>query len=395
MTSDSPLIIYQGKAYPIDEVPANLATLLLETLTLRQSQQSKPSIDQIHSVKDFEAIAQNALKPDVWSYYRTGADDEITLRENIAAFQRIYFRPRILQNVSEVDQSTTMLGTKTSAPFYITAFAQSNWGHPLAEKNLTWAAGETNLIQMIPSMSGFPFDEIVDEATTNQELWLQIYVDAKREATEKLISRAQARGIKAIFFTVDTAQLGNRESQSRTDGVPFSVLLPQDPSLDWEDIKYYKSRCPDIKIILKGVQCVEDAVKAVNYGADGILISNHGGRQLDTSRSSIEVLAEIMPELKHQNVSKEFEVFIDGGVRRGTDIVKALCLGANGVGLGRPFLYAMSAYGKEGVIKAINVLKNEIDCCLRLLGVRSIEELHPGLIDVGEVNRNRTTIMDN
>lgn len=143
---------------------------------------------------------------------------------------------------------------------------------------------------------------------------------------------------------------------------------------------------------MKGVQCKEDAIKAFKRGIDGVLISNHGGRQLDTTRSSIEVLEEVVQgfdtELITREIRGDFSIFLDGGVRRGSDVVKALCLGASGVGLGRLFLYAMTSFGKDGVVKAINILKNEIDCCLRLLGVNNIAELHPGLIDTSNL-KNR------
>ncbi|MBZ6432302.1 MAG: alpha-hydroxy-acid oxidizing protein [Acinetobacter pittii] len=322
-----------------------------------------------------------------------------TMRENHAAFHKIWFRPRILVDVEHIDMSTTMLGTKCSIPFYVTATALGKLGHPEGEVVLTKAAHRHNVVQMIPTLASCSFDEIVDAKQGDQVQWLQLYVNKDREITRKIVEHAEKRGCKGLFITVDAPQLGRREKDmrskfsdpgsnvqgggddiDRTQGAARAISSFIDPALSWKDIPWFKSitRMP---IVLKGVQCVEDVLRAVEAGCDGVVLSNHGGRQLETARSGIEVLAEVMPALRERGWEKRIEVFVDGGVRRATDILKALCLGATGIGIGRPFLYAMSAYGIDGVDRAMQLLKDEMEMNMRLIGAPSVADLNPSLLD--------------
>lgn len=320
------------------------------------------------------------------------------MRENHSAFHRIWFRPQVLVDVEKVDFSTTMLGTRTSIPVYVTATALGKLGNPEGEVVLTRAAHSHNIIQMIPTLASCSFDEIVDAAQGDQVQWLQLYVNKDREITRRIVEHAEKRGCKGLFITVDAPQLGRREKDMRskfTDpGSKIQAGLPTDtsqgaaraissfidPGLSWADIPWFQS-ITKMPIILKGVQRVEDVLKAVDAGVQGVVLSNHGGRQLDFARSGIEVLAETMPVLRERGLDGKIEVFIDGGIRRGTDILKALCLGATGVGIGRPFLYAMSAYGQDGVERAMQLLKDEMEMNMRLIGCTSVDQLHPGLLD--------------
>jgi L-lactate dehydrogenase (cytochrome) len=321
------------------------------------------------------------------------------LRENHHAFHKIWFRPRVLVDVENVDISTTMLGTPCSIPFYVTATALGKLGHPEGEVVLTKAAHKHDVIQMIPTLASCSFDEIVDAKQGDQVQWLQLYVNKDREITRKIVEHAEARGCKGLFITVDAPQLGRREKdmrskfsdpgsnvQSGDDGIDRSQGAARaissfiDPGLSWKDIPWFKS-ITKMPIVLKGVQCVEDVLRAVEAGVEGVVLSNHGGRQLETARSGIEVLAEVMPALRERGWEKRIEVYVDGGVRRATDILKALCLGAKGVGIGRPFLYAMSAYGVDGVNRAMQLLKDEMEMNMRLIGATRIEELNPSLLD--------------
>jgi L-lactate dehydrogenase (cytochrome) len=322
-----------------------------------------------------------------------------TMRENHAAFHKIWFRPRILVDVEHIDMSTTMLGTKCSIPFYVTATALGKLGHPEGEVVLTKAAHRHNVVQMIPTLASCSFDEIVDAKQGDQVQWLQLYVNKDREITRKIVEHAEKRGCKGLFITVDAPQLGRREKDmrskfsdpgsnvqgggddiDRTQGAARAISSFIDPALSWKDIPWFKSitRMP---IVLKGVQCVEDVLRAVEAGCDGVVLSNHGGRQLETARSGIEVLAEVMPALRERGWEKRIEVFVDGGVRRATDILKALCLGATGIGIGRPFLYAMSAYGIDGVDRAMQLLRDEMEMNMRLIGAPSVADLNPSLLD--------------
>ncbi len=352
-------------------------------LSRRKREENKPSLEQCFNLMDFEAVAKQVMKAPAWAYYSSGADDEITMRENHSAYQKIWFRPRILIDVEQIDMSTTMLGTKTAAPFYVTATALGKLGHPEGECVLTRSAKTHDIIQMIPTLASCSFDEIADAAKPEQTQWLQLYVNKDREITKKIVLHAEERGCKGLFITVDAPQLGRREkdmrvkfgenahhqtgdsSVDRSQGAARAISSFIDPSLNWKDIPWFKS-ITKMPIILKGVQCAEDAIAAAEMGCDGVVLSNHGGRQLEYARPAIEVLVEVVDALEERGLKDKLEIYVDGGIRRGTDILKAICLGAKGVGIGRPFLYAMSAYGQAGVERAMQLLKDEMEMNLRL-----------------------------
>ena len=184
---------------------------------------------------------------------------------------------------------------------------------------------------------------------------------------------------------------GGGSSVDRSQGAARAISSFIDPSLSWKDIPWFQS-ITSMLIILKGVQRVEDVLLAIDAGVAGVVLSNHGGRQLDTARSGIEILAEVMPVLRERGLANRLEVYVDGGVRRATDIIKALCLGARGVGIGRPFLYAMSAYGEEGVDRAMGLLRDEMEMGMRLVGARDVKELGPELVDAGGVSAHSTGV---
>ncbi|KAK9326775.1 FMN-dependent dehydrogenase-domain-containing protein [Lipomyces starkeyi] len=362
-----------------------------------------PHVSQCYNLIDFEDIARQTMKKTAWAYYSSGADDEITMRENHAAFRRIWFRPKVLVDVSKVDLSTTMLGSSSSVPFYISAAALGKLGNPEGEVVLTRAAYRENLIQMIPTLASCSFDEIVDAKQGDQIQWLQLYVNQDREITRKIVQQAEKRGCRALWITVDAPQLGRREKDmrskydqqaasvqdnetpvDRSQGAARAISSFIDPSLSWKDITWFQS-ITKMAIVLKGIQRAEDAIRAVEYGVDAILLSNHGGRQLDFARPAIEVLPEVMTALRQHGYENKIEVYIDGGIRRGTDILKALCLGAKGVGIARPFLYAMSTYGETGVVRAIQLLKDELEMDMRLIGATKISDLSQSFVDSSSI----------
>ena len=313
--------------------------------------------------------------------------------------------------MKEIDLSTTMLGTKCSIPFYVTATALGKLGHPEGEVVLTRGARKHNVIQMIPTLASCSFDEIVDAKEGDQVQWLQLYVNQNREITKKIVQHAEKRGCKGLFITVDAPQLGRREKDmrskfsdvgsnvqdkggdavDRSQGAARAISSFIDPSLSWKDIPWFKT-ITKMPIILKGVQRVEDVIQAIAIGVDGVVLSNHGGRQLDTARSGIEVLAEVMPELRRLGLQDKIEIFVDGGIRRATDIIKALCLGARGVGIGRPFLFAMSAYGLPGVDRAMQLLKDEMEMNMRLIGCSSVDQLGPEFVDTRGLSMHTTGV---
>lgn len=390
-----------------------------------------PILEQCYNLMDFEAVARRVMKKTAWAYYSSGADDEIvsllaslilsmaasltpvfqTMRENHSAFHKIWFRPRVLVDVENVDTSTTMLGTKVDMPYYVTATALGKLGHPEGEVILTRGAHKHNVIQMIPTLASCSFDEIMDAAQDAQVQWLQLYVNKDRAVTKRIVEHAEKRGCKGLFITVDAPQLGRREKDMRSkfDDVGSSVQSTSgsevdrsqgaaraissfiDPSLSWKDIPWFLS-ITKMPIILKGVQCVEDVLRAIEAGVHGVVLSNHGGRQLDFARSGVEVLAEVMPVLRARGWQDRIEIYIDGGVRRATDIIKALCLGAKGVGIGRPFLYAMSAYGLPGVDRAMQLLQDEMEMNMRLIGAANIQDLNPTLLDTRGLSMHTATV---
>ncbi|KAI0919049.1 hypothetical protein AcV5_002064 [Taiwanofungus camphoratus] len=377
----------------------------------------RPPLTEILNLHDFEAIARLVMSEKAWAYYSSAADDEITHRENHAAYHRIWFRPRILRDVSHLDWSTKILGHYSSMPIYITATALGKLGHPDGELNLTRAAAKHNVIQMIPTLASCSFDEMVDAAQPGQVQFLQLYVNGDREITKKFIQHAEKRGIKGLFVTVDAPQLGRREKDmrmkfdaedpaevtdnkqqdkvDRSQGAARAISSFIDTTLDWKDLPWFKT-ITKMPIILKGVQCWEDAVQAYDAGVAGCVLSNHGGRQLDFARSGIEILVEVTTMLKEKRgvtfPNERFQLFVDGGVRRATDVLKAISLGATAVGIGRPFLYAYSAYGQEGVERALQILHDEFEMSMRLLGARTVKELVPEMVDASSIHQHIVSV---
>ncbi|KAF5354686.1 hypothetical protein D9756_005491 [Leucocoprinus leucothites] len=382
----------------------------------QQRAAAKPPLDEILNLHDFEAIARQVMPEKAWAYYSSAADDEITNRENHAAYHRIWFRPRVLRNVTKVDWSTTILGHRSRMPLYITATALGKLGHPDGELNLTRAAAKHGVIQMIPTLASCSFDEIMDAAQPGQVQFFQLYVNKDRSVTKRIVQHAEKRGIKGLFITVDAPQLGRREKDmrmkfeaedpsevskagsqgvDRSQGAARAISSFIDPGLEWADIDWFKS-ITKMPLILKGVQCWEDALMAYDAGLAGVVLSNHGGRQLDFARSGIEVLVEVVAKLGEKRGLKfpneKFQLFVDGGVRRATDVLKAIALGATAVGIGRPFLYAFSSYGFEGVDKALQILHDEFEMNLRLLGAPTVKDIVPGMVDASSISSHGSTV---
>ncbi|KAI0691914.1 FMN-dependent dehydrogenase-domain-containing protein [Cytidiella melzeri] len=377
----------------------------------------RPALSEILNLHDFEAIARQVMSEKSWAYYSSAADDEITVRENHAAYHRVWFRPRVLRNVTTVDFSTKILGHASSLPIYITATALGKLGHPDGELNLTRAAAKHGVIQMIPTLASCSFDELVSAAKPGQVQFLQLYVNKERHITEKFVRHAEESGIKGLFITVDAPQLGRREkdmrqkfeaeepdeinknnqSMDRSQGAARAISSFIDPGLCWEDMKWFKS-ITNMPLILKGVQCWEDALEAYDQGLAGVVLSNHGGRQLDFARSGIEVLVEVVDKLKEKRglefPNEKFQLFVDGGVRRATDVIKAIALGATAVGIGRPFLYAFSAYGEEGVDKALQILRDEFEMNMRLIGAPTLKDVKKDMVDASSIHQHIVAVPD-
>ncbi|KAL9712066.1 hypothetical protein Ac2012v2_005142 [Leucoagaricus gongylophorus] len=322
----------------------------------QQRMAARPPLDEILNLHDFEAIARQVMSEKAWAYYSSAADDEITNRENHAAYHR-----------------------------------------------------------HIPTLASCSFDEIVDAAQPEQVQFFQLYVNKDRSITKRLVQHAEERGIKGLFITVDAPQLGRREKDmrmkfeaedpsevtragservDRSQGAARAISSFIDPGLEWADIDWFKS-ITKMPLILKGVQCWEDVLMAYDAGLAGVVLSNHGGRQLDFARSGIEVLVEVVAKLGEKRGLKfpneKFQLFVDGGVRRATDVLKAVALGATAVGVGRPFLYAFSSYGLEGVDRALQILHDEFEMNLRLLGAPTIKDVVSEMVDTSSISSHGST----
>jgi len=358
---------------------------------------SKVGLNHMLNSFDFEAEARNKMGKEGWAYYSSGADDEITLRENHNAFHRIWLKPRILVNVKSIDTSTRILGFPASLPLYISATALAKLAHPDGEMALVKAAHKEGIHFMMPTLSSCSVDEMLDAREPGQIVFSQLYVNQHRERTREYVAKCERSGVKALFITVDAPQLGRREKDlrnklsndittaseqkedviSRNEGVTRSISTFIDPSLCWDDLSWF-FESTKLPIYLKGVQCSEDALLAFRYGCSGVVLSNHGGRQLDLSRSGIEILPEVMNALRKEPgySCQTFQVFVDGGIRRGADIFKAIALGATAVGIGRPSIYSLAAFGPAGVSRMIQIFKEELEMCMRLMGTPNINSIH-------------------
>ncbi|TIC03141.1 hypothetical protein E3Q16_03226 [Wallemia mellicola] len=328
-----------------------------EQRRVRTARENIPPLGAMVSLEDFEKLATDILPNTAYAYYSSAGDDEDTLRENINAWKKYWFRPRVLNDITKIDLSTTIMGIKSALPIFISPAAMARLGHPLGEINLTKGAAQTGIIQGISSNASCTLEEMCEARDAGQPLIFQLYLNWDRKKSEEIVRKVEELKINGIMFTVDAPVPGKRERDLRakgdfdddeggTKGVAQAISGYQAADLSWKDVDWLKS-ITDLPLIIKGVQSVEDAKLAAESGVKGIVLSNHGGRQLNFAPASIDVLREIREEAPE--VFEKLEVYVDGGVRRGTDVLKALCLGAKAVGLGRPFLYAQSAYGEQGV----------------------------------------------
>ncbi|EJU06457.1 hypothetical protein DACRYDRAFT_44583 [Dacryopinax primogenitus] len=369
-----------------------------DELRVEEARKNIKNINLLINLDDIEEVAHQVLSKIGWSYYRSTADTGSAYDNNFAAFSRYWFRPRVLRPVRDVDTSTTILGIPSSMPVFVSPAAMAKLGHPLGEINITKGSATAGLIQGISSNASCTIDEIAEARQEGQPLIFQLYVNSDHRITEDTLRKIDKLGFKAIMLTVDAPVLGKRELDMKARGLPVrgannsgdqgtalragvanSLGGYFDSNLKWEDLAWIRS-ITNLPIVIKGVQCVEDVEIALQYGCAGVLLSNHGGRQLDYAPASIDILWEIRQRRPDILDQKKLEVYCDGGFRRGSDVLKALCLGATAVGFGRPFLYANAAYGEEGIVKVAEIMGEEIATGMRLLGVNKISELKPEMV---------------
>jgi 4-hydroxymandelate oxidase len=337
------------------------------------------------NLHDYERLARERMDAAAWAYVASGVDDEVTLRAERAAFDRLRLIPRVLRGVESADLRTTVLGTTVRAPILIAPTAVHGLAHREGEVLTARAAGEAGTLMVLSTVSTRSLEDVAKAAAG--PLWFQLYVyRGARDFAENLVRRAERAGYGAIVLTVDSPRWGRKDrflrvehellpgtdSTSIGDELGEENLLPA--ALRWEDVAWLRS-VTDLPVVLKGILHAEDAALAVEHGAAGIVVSTHGGRQLDGVPASVEALPAVA-----EAVGGRAEVYLDGGVRRGTDVVKALALGARAVFVGRPVLWGLAANGADGARRVLELLRDELELAMVLAGQPGVEGLHTGLI---------------
>jgi isopentenyl diphosphate isomerase/L-lactate dehydrogenase-like FMN-dependent dehydrogenase len=345
------------------------------------------------NVMDFEAAARKALPPAHYGYMATGVDDDYTLRANHEAYRHIQLRPRRLVDVREASQRIRLFGTAWESPIFICPTGYQRAFHPEGEVATAHAARTKKNLMILSTVTTTPVEEVNREY--GGTVWYQLYASSNWAITEKLVKRAEAAGCPVLVWTIDLMGGRNTETQSRlrrldtrdcntchANGGPGALRrMPMFAGLDlagvslgapaatWEMVERLK-KLTSMRVVLKGIEVREDAELACQHGADGIIVSNHGGRAEESGRATIECLPEVA-----EAVRGRIPVMIDGGIRRGSDAFKALALGASAVGIGRPYLWGLSAFGQAGVERVIDILRSELTLVMRQCGTRSVEEI--------------------
>ena len=348
-------------------------------------------------VFDFEAAARRVVPPAHWGYLASGVDGEDTLRANRTGYARYQLRPRRFVDVSRMDLSTELFGTKLNSPVVLCPIGSLRAFHPEGEVGVARAAKTKGQLQMLSTVASTSIEDVTRER--GAPVWLQLYTTNNFAATTKLVKRAEAAGSPAIAVTVDLPAGRNTVTAARQrlldtrvcggchtvgatgnpqpnmaakpmfSGIDTKGLQQTSPSLTWEFIKRLKDLTP-MKVVIKGLEAGEDAMLAVEHGADGIIVSNHGGRAMESGRGTIESLSEVV-----QGAAGRIPVLLDGGVRRGTDVYKALALGASAVGIGRPYVWGLATFGAQGVERVLDIVNMELRLAMVGCGARTVKEI--------------------
>jgi 4-hydroxymandelate oxidase len=338
---------------------------------------------------DYEALAQQYMTPVIWDYFQGGSGDEITLRNNRSAFERIRLRPRVLIDISDVQVQTSVLGVPIQMPIVVAPMSAHMLVHPEGELATARGSGQAGTILTVSTFSTYNIEEIA--AASTGPLWLQLYLTRTIETTGSLVQRAEAAGYRAIVLTVDTPRTSRRERDVRNNFVvanvarsanfveaagsdPVTVQQSRHITGTWETLDWLRS-LTKLPIVLKGILTAEDALLAMEHDIQGIIVSNHGGRQLDGAIESIEALPEVV-----EAVAGRCEVYVDGGIRRGTDVLKALALGARAVLLGRPVIWGLAVNGDEGVRSVLELLRAELEMAMMLAGKPTLGSIDRSLV---------------
>jgi 4-hydroxymandelate oxidase len=344
-----------------------------------------PTLTDLLCLDDVEARARQVMKPEVYDFVSGGAADELTIKWNREKYRDIRLRQKVLADLSHLDCSTTVLGQKLSTPIILAPTSNHRFVHPEGELATARGAGLAEVTMVLSSGANTSVEDVMSVAT--QPVWFQLYVAKDRGLARALIQRVEAAGAKALCVTVDSPLDGPRNRQNRVPlvtppgvGYPHYVGIKEPATivnlkevkpqlLDWRDIEWIRS-LTKMPVLLKGVMNPDDADTAMKVGADGVIVSNHGGRCLDTQPATIEALPRVV-----QKVAGRGPVIVDGGVRRGTDVVKALALGAAAVQIGRPYVYGLAVGGAEGVEHVVRILRQELLMTMAVLGRPTIASL--------------------
>ncbi len=334
------------------------------------------------NIRDYERLAAELLEPGAFEYFAGGANDELTLADNVAAFRRWHLRPRVLVDVADPSTATTVLGQAVALPLLVAPVAFQRVAHPGGEVAMAGAAAAAGTVMCVSTLATSSWDEI---AETGVSRWFQLYVPRDQGLAAELAGNAREHGFGALVLTVDTPVLGRRERDLRTEFVvphpvglealgrtgpsPLGAFASMSASVTWADVERFASLSA-LPVVLKGVLTAEDASLACEHGAAAVVVSNHGGRQLDGVAATIDALPEVV-----EAVDGRIEVLLDGGIRRGTDVVKALALGARAVLAGRAPLWGLAADGERGATRVLELLQAEISLALQLTGCRTPAEV--------------------
>ncbi len=326
---------------------------------------------ELVTVEDYERIARDRLPPDVWEYYAGGAGDGWTLDENRRAFDRYVIRPRMLVTRRERDLSVEVLGEPVSMPVLVAPWAYQRSAHPDGEVATARAASRAGTVMVVSTTATAFAEEIA--AASDAPKWWQLYVFSERSATEEMLERVAALGYRAIVMTTDFQEGGLRYGLIRSGWDPpldaGYTDLAFDAEISWDDLAWVREHAP-VPLVLKGILTAEDAKLAVDAGVDAIVVSNHGGRQLDHTPASLTVLPEVV-----EAVAGRIPVLLDSGVRHGGDVFVALALGASAVLVGRPLVWGLGARGEDGVVEVLELLRGELDNVMALAGCNRIAEI--------------------
>ena len=395
----SPLLASSGFAAQAWEAPSNLPDPMMWAPPGSTDLIKTPK--EATNVFDFEPVARQNVPPAHFGYMASGVDDEVTLRANREDFKKFQLMPHRLNDVSKVDTSIELFGTRYDSPIFVAPTGANQFFHPDGELAVARAARAGNHLQMLSTSSNFSVDDVTRER--GAPIWFQLYASPSFEVAKALIKRADGAGCPVLMVTVDRIAGRNQETLFRLmksdtrecsgchdrssfakralrrhnyDGIDLSGIKGggESSNLDWDTVKRMRD-VTKMKIMLKGIVTADDAELAVQNGLDGILVSNHGGRGEDNGRSTIDALPEIIAV-----VNGRIPVIVDSGFRRGTDAVKALAMGAQAVGIGRPYLWGLGAFGQEGVERVLELVRTETRAAMQQCGARSVKDLNASFV---------------